>query len=296
MKLYKSLFLAAVAAVAFTSCSDEGYWEQYEMTETQYSFDQTKQSFSLTAADALPSVKVALSRNTNKGEATLPLNISFSSPILSVADSSVTFADGSYTAELVVNVDEANIVMGTSYTANIAFAVDSVNFFEHNYSVSGNKTHAISIIKDYTWVSAGTVYMASNWAGGYAYVPVENAKEYANENGYKLYRLNSPYYYLEPSYCPKPGAHIQFILDAQGNAVSLAASFQAIGEAASKGGEWYMYYSPSQPFCAFTNSGNIYTILCGWAYGGPSVGSYYLGANDGKEMFQWVEGWPGATE
>ena len=296
MKFYKSLFLAAVAAVAFTSCSDEGYWEQYEMTETQYSFDQTKQSFSLTAADSLPSVKVALSRSTNKGEATLPLNISFSSPILSVADSSVTFADGSYTAELVVNVDEANIVMGTSYTANIAFAVDSVNFFEHNYSVSGNKTHAISIIKDYTWVSAGTVYMASNWAGGYAYVPVENAKEYANENGYKLYRLNSPYYYLEPSYCPKPGAHIQFILDAQGNAVSLAASFQAIGEAASKGGEWYMYYSPSQPFCAFTNSGNIYTILCGWAYGGPSVGSYYLCYNDGKEMFQWVEGWPGATE
>lgn len=78
--------MTVVAAAALTSCSDKGYWEQYEMTETQYSFDQTKQSFSLTAADALPSVKVALSRSTNKGEATLPLNISFSSPILSVAD------------------------------------------------------------------------------------------------------------------------------------------------------------------------------------------------------------------
>lgn len=294
MKLYKSLFLAAVAAVAFTSCSDEGYWEKYEMTETQYSFDQAKQSYSLTATDALPSVTVALSRSTNVGETTLPLEISFNNSIMSVADSAVTFADGSYTAELVVNIDEANIVMGTSYTANITFALDSINFFEHNYSLSGNNTHTISVIKDYTWVSAGVVYMASNWAGGYANVPVETAKEYTDENGYKLYRLNSPYYYLEPSYCPKPGAHLQFILDAQGNAVTIAPTFQAIGEASSTGGEWFFYYHPQADYCSFTNEGNVYTMKGAWARtDAAGTASLYDYAT---ELFQWVEGWPGAAE
>ena len=203
MKFYKSLFLAAVAAVAFTSCSDEGYWEQYEMNDTQYSFDQTKQSFSLAATDALPSVKVALSRSTNKGEVTLPLNISFSSTILSVADSAVTFADGSYSAELVVNVDEANIVMGTAYTASISFAVDSVNFFEHNYSVSGNKTHAISIIKDYTWEPLGVGHYTSQLFGEGWEQPVLYAKE-------------SPTRYRLPD-CIYTGYPLEFLLSEDGS-------------------------------------------------------------------------------
>lgn len=294
MKLYKSLFMTVLAAVAFTSCSDEGYWEKYEMTETQYSFDQATQSYSLAAADVLPSVTVTLSRSTNVGETTLPLSVSFDNDIMSVEDTTVTFVDGSYTAELVVNIDETGIVMGTSYTANIAFVVDSVNFFEHNYSVSGNKSHAISVIKDYTWESAGVVYMASNWAGGYAYVPVENAKEYADENGYKLYRLNSPYYYLEPSYCPKPGAHIQFFLDADANAVTISPAVQAIGESASAGGEWFFYYHPQAEYCSFTNEGNVYTMKGAWAYT-DAAGDLYL-YDYATEMFQWTEGWPGATE
>ena len=197
--------MTAVAAIAFCSCSEEGYWEPYEIEEPQYSFAQEKQSYSLTATDSLSSVTVTVYRNNSGAEVTLPLNVQLSDPyVLSVADSAVTFAAGSNTAELEVAVDEAYIVMGTSYTASFSFVVDSVNFTEDNYSISGNKSHVVSILKDYTWVSAGKVYMASNWAGGYAYVPVENAKEY-NANGNKLYRLNSPYYYLEPSYCPKPG-------------------------------------------------------------------------------------------
>ena len=277
MKLYKSLFFAAVAAVAFTSCSDEGYWEQYEMNDTQYSFDQSKQSFSLTATDALPSVKVALSRSTNKGELTLPLNISFSSTILSVADSAVTFADGSYSAELVVNVDEANIVMGTSYTASIAFAVDSVNFFEHNYSVSGNKTHAISIIKDYTWVAAGKGIYASSWTGEQFAISFEKAEEYTDEAGRGYYRV-APY---------KAGFYIPFYIDAEGNASECPVGSYETGIAGV-----YFYHNPGHAsygkYCYFMNQGNTFLLAGLW----DSPDGLYVA----KEQFLWQEGWPGAVE
>ena len=289
--------MTAVAAIAFCSCSEEGYWEPYEIEEAQYSFAQEKQSYSLTATDSLSSVTVTVYRNNSGAEVTLPLNVQLSDPyVLSVADSAVTFAAGSNTAELEVAVDEAYIVMGTSYTASFSFVVDSVNFTEDNYSISGNKSHVVSILKDYTWVSAGKVVMASNWAGAKAYVPIENAKEY-DKNGNKLYRLNSPYYYLEPSYCPKPGAHLQFILDANANAVTIAPSIQSIGEAASAGGVWNFYYTTSggyAQYCSFTNEGNVYTMNGLWINGDATIG--YSVQYTASEMFQWVEGWPGATE
>ena len=294
MKLYKSLLMFAVAAVAFCSCSDEGYWEPYEIEETQYSFAQAKQSYSLTATDSLSSVTVTVYRNTKGAAVTLPLNVEISDPyVLSVADSCVTFAAGSNIAEFELLVDESYIAMGTTYSAKFSFVVDTVNFTENNYSVSGNKSHQVSIVKDYTWVSAGKVYMASNWAGAYATIPVENAKEY-NTNGNKLYRLCSPYYYLEPSYCPKPGSHLQFILDANANAVTISPTFQAIGEAASAGGEWFFYFHPNAAYCSFTNEGNVYTMNGAWAYtdaAGNAALSQYA-----TELFQWIEGWPGATE
>lgn len=291
MKLYKSLFLTAVAAFAFASCSDKGYWEPYEAEEAQYSFAQPKQSYSLNATDSLSSVVVTLYRDTKSGEVTLPLDVVVSDTnVIVIKDSTVTFAAGSDIAELEVVINEANIVMGTTYSAEIAFVVDSINFTEANYAISGNKSHSISIVKDYTWVSAGKVVMLSNWAGAKAEVPVENAKEYSVA-GYKLYRLNSPYYYLEPSYCPKKGAHLQFILDDEANAVTISPVFQAIGEAASAGGEWFFYFHPQAPYCSFSNEGNVYTMKGAWAYtdaaGNASLYDY------ATELFQWVEGWPG---
>ena len=297
MKLYKSLLMFAVAAVAFCSCSDEGYWEPYEIEETQYSFAQAKQSYSLTATDSLSSVTVTVYRNTKGAAVTLPLNVEISDPyVLSVADSSVTFAAGSNIAEFELLVDESYIAMGTTYSAKFSFVVDTVNFTENNYSVSGNKSHQVSIVKDYTWVSAGKVTMTSNWAGAQAVVPVENAKEY-DVNGNKLYRLNSPYYYLEPSYCPKPGAHLQFILDADANAVTIAPSIQSIGEAASSGGVWNFYFVTTggyAQYCAFMNQGNVYAMYGLWISGDASIG--YSVQYTAAEQFEWTEGWPGATE
>ena len=235
MKLYKSLFLTAVAALAFTSCSDEGYWEKYEMTETQYSFVQSSQSFNLSAADALPTVTVALSRSTNKGEEKLPLSVVFDNEIMSVADTNVVFADGSYTAELVVNIDEANIVMGTTYKANISFVLDSINFFEHNYSISGNKSHSISVKKDYTWVEMGLGYYNSQLFGQGWDQPVLYAKEQPNR-----YRLPD---------CIYSGYPFEFVLSEDGQEL-LEWDPQPTGYKDSTYG--MMYYSPA----SMTREGN----------------------------------------
>lgn len=294
MKFYKSLFLTAVAAVAFASCSDKGYWEPYEAEEAKYSFAQEKQSYSLGATDSLSSVVVALYRDTKSGEVTLPLDVAISDTnVIVFKDTTVTFANGSDIAELVVTINEANIVMGTTYSAKIAFAVDSVAFFEHNYALTGNKSHTISLVKDYTWVSAGKVTMTSDWAGAEAVVPVENAAEY-NVDGNKLYRLNSPYYYLEPTYCPKQGSHLQFILDADANAVTIAPSIQSIGEAASTGGVWNFYFvttGGNAQYCAFMNEGNKYAMYGLWICGDANIG--YQIKYTAAEQFEWTEGWPG---
>lgn len=294
MKFYKSLFLTAVAAVAFASCSDKGYWEPYEAEEAKYSFAQEKQSYSLGTTDSLSSVVVALYRDTKSGEVTLPLDVAISDTnVIVFKDTTVTFANGSDIAELVVTINEANIVLGTTYSAKIAFAVDSVAFFEHNYALTGNKSHTISLVKDYTWVSAGKVTMISDWAGLKAVVPVENAAEY-NVDGNKLYRLNSPYYYLEPEYCPKKGSHLQFILDADANAVTIAPSIQSIGEAASTGGVWNFYFvttGGNAQYCAFMNEGNKYAMYGLWICGDANIG--YQIKYTAAEQFEWTEGWPG---
>ena len=72
--------MTVVAAAALTSCSDKGYWEPYEIEETQYSFAQAKQSFSLSADDALSSVTVTVYRSSEGAEVTIPVNVAVTDP------------------------------------------------------------------------------------------------------------------------------------------------------------------------------------------------------------------------
>lgn len=180
MKLYKSLLMFAVAAIAFCSCSDEGYWEPYEFEAIQYSFAQSKQTFNLTADQSVTSISVAVYRSTTEGVDTLPLAITISDASVFECDSAVIFANGENIAELNITVNEENIVMGTNYTVEYAFAIDDVNFSEKNVSVSGNSSHAISLKKDYTWLSLGVGVYASQLFGESWDQPVLYAKEQPN--------------------------------------------------------------------------------------------------------------------
>lgn len=279
--------MAAVSAL-FTACSEDGYWDGYTIQEDTYSFAQTAQKYSLTVDDELSEITVKLYRNHTNGEVTLPLDIQMNNILMTPRSESVTFADGSGTAELVFYVDNSAIDFGITYSAVISLIIDGETLTEENLSITGPSTCTVSIIKDYTWKVAGKVVMASYWADKMAEIVVEKAIEY-NTNGNLLYRLNSPYYYLEEDYCPEPGYHLQFVVDANGDAVSVPV-WQNIGEVYDEDFNYYLYCNPAQGH-SFTNNGNVYKITGLWAVRNATQ---ILGAvAEVNEQFQWVEGWPG---
>lgn len=213
-----------LAITAFlAACSSDGYWDKAPETEGKYSFDQASQNYSVSANEEFNEVTVRLTRTHSVGDETLPIVAEFSDEALSGA-SSVTFANGSNTAEYVISVGELEI--GVPYTATLTMDGASL-------STSGIAVTKISIFKDYNWLSVGTAQVYSSWVGNWGEngllgsgikVPVEKA-----EGVDGLYRLNSMYYYMEPSYCPKKGSHIQFYVDEDYNPVGLPR-MQMIGE------------------------------------------------------------------
>lgn len=223
MKLFKSLLLVAAIAGLFTSCSDEGYWDAYNTkSTTTYSFMQQSNNFNLGATDTLPDIKVTVNRNTNRGNVTLPLNVQFNSNIMSVDSANimpkdtanitsqdnvvVIFNEGEYTADLIINVDKARIQKGFNYEAQVSFLVDSLNFFEHNYSISGNKSFTLKFVQNYTWVSIGKCLYTDDVvdAPGFGLpqiVTYEVETEQAVEN-HSIIRLKNAYGAIYPYNAP----------------------------------------------------------------------------------------------
>ena len=253
MKFYKSLLMFAVAAFAFCSCSDEGYWEPYEIKGTRYSFAQANSSYDLTASDVMTEAMVAVYRSTKHGNETLPLNVTISdSTVLSIASDSVVFVDGSDVAEGIVNVDMAAMAIGKKYTAQLAFVVDSVNFMPENASITGAQSHSMSVVLNYNWIPAGTGIYASSFSGEQWAIKFEKVEGYSDENGYQLYRIANVY---------AQGYHIEFFLDADGNAVTLPTVSNALG-ISDGGSPVYVYYDAVKygSYCSFVNDGNYYVI------------------------------------
>lgn len=196
MKLYKSLFLTAVAALAFTSCSDKGYWEAADTQSVPtYSFAQSSNTYSLSATDALPQVVVEVYRNNEEGNVTVPISVTLSDKNVMSADSVVSFEAGKSTADFVITIDESKIQIGKTYTANLAFVVDSINFFDENLSISGNSSFKLTFSKAYSWTAAGTVLYTEDMVGtffGVENLTYEVAIEQAVENP-AVIRLVDPY-------------------------------------------------------------------------------------------------------
>ena len=272
----------AVAAFAFCSCSDEGYWEPYEIEGTRYSFAQANSSYSLSLLDSLTEAVVTVYRSTKHGNVTLPLDVAITdATVLSVADSVVTFVDGSDKAEIIVNVAMDAMAIGTKYSAQFAFVVDSVNYMPENASITGAQSHTMSIVLNYNWLPAGSGIFASSWSGTQFAVKFEEAEGYSDENGYKLYRI--PNLYVS-------GYHVEFYLDAEGNAVALPLGSIPLGLTDSGAAVYYYNDYINYPnYCSFVNEGNYYVINALWRIGSQ----LYTGCT---EQFLWQVGWPGATE
>lgn len=197
MKLYKSLFMTVFAALAFTSCSDEGCWDKADLQSVPtYSFAQSSNTYALSGTDALPQVAVEVYRNNENGNVTVPVSVSLSDEtVMSVDAPAVTFEDGKSVAEFIIKIDESKIKVGKTYTANLALVPDSVNLFEENLSISGNNSFKLTFSKAYSWTSAGTVLFTEDMVGtffGVENVTYEVAVEKAIGNS-AVIRLVDPY-------------------------------------------------------------------------------------------------------
>ncbi len=272
------IFATVLAAgFAFTSCSEGEYWDEYQEEETKYSFEGASTKLSITPADTIKEVKVSIFRTVAGAADSLDIVVKSAAPQFTEVPTKVFFAPGSVSADCILKFD--GIAVGMSATAQLAFASEKT-------SVSGDSIITVTVAIDYTWVPAGNCVFASNWAGVQDELAIEKAVECTDAH---LYRVVSPYYYLEPSYCPKPGYHIEFYLDKDTYEPLTLPSFQDIGEGSSKGGNWLLYYSPSQG-STFTRQGNVFIINAFWAYGTETAP---VGVADyAEEMFQWLDGCP----
>ncbi len=186
----------ALTAGFFASCSTEGVWEPYDTTsEPTYSFEQKASNYVLTPVDTVRQIVVKVFRNNTNGNVTLPLDVTLSHSILTIDTTAAVFVDGKDFAELVIDVDYDNIALGTKYTANFAFVVDSLNYFPHNASITGNSSASISLQVEYNWQSIGKALYTEDLITTFFNAPnvtYEVEAEQAVENP-NIIRLVDPY-------------------------------------------------------------------------------------------------------
>jgi len=273
----KYVLIVCITMLFFSACNKEEVVRDPSPLQTgvqaYFSRDNTT-SYSFLPTDS-PIFNILIGRNNTKGNAVVKYTITDTNNVFNLADSTI-FTDG--TAIDTIKVDFSKMPIGT--TSTLSLKIDSLSSYFY-----GTRSIDITVLRDYKWVDAGIVSMTSGWAGGTADIAMQHA------TGTYIYRLMSPYYILEPTYCPNPGFHVQFLLDANYNAVSLPLA-QDIGEAAtSTGGDWWLYWNAAKSYCSFTNVGNTYTIK-GALAGGINASSLTLKYTT-TESFVWKTGYPG---
>ncbi len=269
--------LLLIVGFVFSSCKEEKIIETpspiQEGGVQAYIYDNTPRSYAVTP-DLPQSFEVTFGRYNEAEAASVDLQVVDADNKFNVP--ALTFAPGEKTKKLTITYDlaigdEAALTLFIPENQAYIYGNDSINFV---------------VKRDYTWLDAGSVEFISDWAGATKDIKIEKAKE-----GTGLYRLLDVYHVLEPDYAPEPGYHIQITLDESYNAVSLPIRFTPIGEAATTGGEWFLYWNPAQ-YGKFYNTGNDYTIEGAWA-STDAAGAATL-RSLAKERFIWNEGYPGA--
>ncbi len=279
MKLLKFPVLAMLAVSALvTSCSDEGSWDGYVEKGDVYTFDQASANYNFTPVTVQDSIVITLTRSNTAEEVVLPIVADLDEGL--TGPSEVKFAKGENQADYIITVGDLTI--GEPLEATLSFDEELV-------SVSGAAECVVNIMLDYTWVSAGSCQMYSQWAANSSpvRVPIEKAAE-----GDGLYRFESPYYYLEPDYCPEPGYHVQFYLDENYNALALD-QVTFVGESLyTENDAVLVWFANGSYGCQFVNAGSTFLInaVMGYVQAGGAIGLY----NYETIQLLWDRGYPGA--
>ncbi|WP_289865325.1 hypothetical protein, partial [uncultured Muribaculum sp.] len=61
------------AMAALSSCSEDGYWDQYSEADNKFSFQQSSVSYKYSSPDFPSTITVQITRDDSNGEATLPV-------------------------------------------------------------------------------------------------------------------------------------------------------------------------------------------------------------------------------
>jgi hypothetical protein len=262
-----SLFLLATV-----SCDQENEGVKYAAKNEGIAF-LTPES-EILAAPTETSVSYKIVRSSVNGKLELPLVANYDETVFTLP-ATVVFEDGAGTALITIPLEKTEL--GVAYPITLAF--DSIKS-----SPFGFFKTTVSVMRDYNWLSAGVAEVYSGWVGNDEGIDVNI--EHAEGTTPGRYRLVSPYYVMEPDYCPKPGYHLVFELDENHNALRFLDG-QKIGETDSTYGE--ISFFSSEDGDTFTNEGNTFTIL-GWFY--VDAGGF----GQMPETFIWKEGYPGNAE
>ncbi len=282
------IILAGMMAVGmlFAACTENAPEYQPAAPETNeiqaYIYSNTATSVELTQSGT--QVPVVIGRNVTKGAASFELLTNDTIGAFEVE--TVSFADGENSTTVNVTV---NLSYGESYNLTLAIP-------EEYSTAYGAPQVSINVLVDYTWMDMGIVQFQSGFCGGVAKLKIEQSKEYTDANGNLLFRLNSPYYYATGGqWCTAPGLHLQFLLDKDYNAVDMLqygfiemldnGPYFSDGVAPIN----YAYYDPINygSYCFFVSQGDIYQLGILFSDGS--------GLTIGGEVWQWIEGYPGAA-
>jgi len=189
MKISKYLFATAVLALTLSSCSSDGYWDQYDQPEPRYSFEQTTLNVATVKSTNTFTVKAV--RNVKNGDVSLPVTLSDVYDVtfdaknpdvlhnITLSSSSFDFKNGETVATIDVTI---NCDGGHQYQAQLAFPAD-------DKSVAGSNKCTMTFTTEHNWVSIGTgIFMEYLVTGNF-----QNECEFLQAEGFQRWRVMHPY-------------------------------------------------------------------------------------------------------
>ncbi|MDR0982174.1 MAG: hypothetical protein LBM07_02875 [Culturomica sp.] len=155
MKNLKFLISAVLLAIitSFASCSQDGFWSEYETAEQSFSFAQASSNIALDATNGEVTLKVV--RTTTNGVLELPIIANFGAfESTFTVPSSVSFEDGSASSEIIVEFSGIN--PGETYTGTLSLGEGAT------ISVTGNATCKLTLKMNLVWEELGV----GQWTDG----------------------------------------------------------------------------------------------------------------------------------
>lgn len=286
MKLNNIIRIASLAILpVFFACEKENMGAIYTPEGTaEITFEQTK-IYNHVLKDDATTFSIPLMRNVATEAATIKIEeVKYvkekgedgkEKTVRQVVSSgrvptSVSFAAGSKTAELLVDI--ADLPVGDVFKANLEFAPADKDLYNTN---TGITAVSIDIAKDYVWESIGKGEFLDNWWYGEIWDEVEWVKA----KGFDIYRAMNPYEKgKDENTTAKKPEFIEFaIVDKE----SGLASFKTFATPVEySGGVIYGYWPSdfSSKYAAYDTQNIIYNdvffIMCPVWYIEPDVGGW----------------------